>query len=156
MAKDNNLDRALYIAIATILKRIRIEKGISLEELANRMDIYTTKQNLSKYENALLRINVQTFNSYCLALNENPGKVWQEINEFYYTSNFKDIKHKGDSNHWISFIYYSTFFIFALATNDILHIFVDIVNLISLLSSLRVISLFALSPILLKYTWWVP
>ena len=45
------------------------------------MDIYTTKQNLSKYENALLRINVQTFNSYCLALNENPGKVWQEINE---------------------------------------------------------------------------
>ena len=99
MAKDNNLDRALYIAIATILKRIRIEKGISLEELANRMDIYTTKQNLSKYENALLRITVQTFNSYCLALNENPGKVWQEINEFYYTSNFKDIKHKGDSNH---------------------------------------------------------
>lgn len=88
MAKNNNLDKDLYTAIAMVLKRKRNEKGISLEELADRMDVYTTKQTLSKYENALLRINVQTFNSYCLALSLNPGEIWEEINEFYYHSNF--------------------------------------------------------------------
>lgn len=90
MAKNNNLDRDLYIAVATVLKKKRNELGISLEELANKMKVYTTKQTLSKYENALLRINVQTFNSYCLALSLNPSEVWQEINDFYYSSNFKN------------------------------------------------------------------
>lgn len=77
---DNNLDCELNKIISTVIKEKRLKKSYSLEELANKLNNNITQQSLHKYENNEARMKNNTFYQICLALDENPTEVWEEIN----------------------------------------------------------------------------
>lgn len=87
MAKEDNLDNSLYITTSKILRELRRNKNLSLEELADKMDIQITRQALHKYEMGQSRITVSTFNSICKALGESPNDVWCKIKKLENNSN---------------------------------------------------------------------
>lgn len=87
MEKEKSLDFYLYSVVGSVLKKMRIQKGYSLNQLADKIGSGMNKQNLSRYERAVMRMNVQTFKSICNALDEDPRDVWKNINDLYSNYN---------------------------------------------------------------------
>ncbi len=86
---DDNLDYQLNKIASTVIKEKRQQKGYSLEELANKLNNIVTRQSLYRYENNEARMKNNIFQKICLALDENPNDVWDEINnELLSTVNF--------------------------------------------------------------------
>lgn len=89
-----NIDDIFNIITGKILKKHRLEKKYSLEEVAKKMKTDITRQSLFKYENGKARIKVSTFIDICYALNLEPENVYKEINEqsFIISTNIKNSK----------------------------------------------------------------
>lgn len=85
---DENLDYQLNKVASIVIREKRLEKGYSLEELANKLNNIVTRQSLYRYENNEARMKNNIFKKICLALNENPSDVWEEINNKFL--NFVD------------------------------------------------------------------
>lgn len=83
---DDNLDYKLNLIASQVIKEKRIEKGYSLEEVANKLNNIITRQSLYRYENNDARMKNNIFKKICLALNENPSDVWNEINDRFINS----------------------------------------------------------------------
>lgn len=77
---DDNLDYQLNKIASIVIKEKRLNKNYSLEELANKLDNLVTRQSLYRYENNEARMKNNIFRQICLALDENPADVWEEIN----------------------------------------------------------------------------
>lgn len=77
---EENLDYQLNKVASIIIKEKRKKKGYSLEELANKLGNIVTRQSLYRYENNEARMKNSIFKKICLALDENPAEVWEEIN----------------------------------------------------------------------------
>lgn len=100
---EENLDYQLNKIASIVIKEKRLKQGYSLEELANRLDNIITRQSLYRYENNEARMKNNIFKKICLALNENPSNVWEEINtKFLTTVNFDNaefIKYNSDDDN---------------------------------------------------------
>lgn len=81
-----NLDNKFNQEVGSILKKHRIEKGYSLEELAKKLNNTITRQALFKYENNEARIKIKTFKEICKALNLDPDDIIEEIAQKTYIS----------------------------------------------------------------------
>lgn len=77
---EENLDYQLNKVASIIIKEKRKKKGYSLEELANKLGNIVTRQSLYRYENNEARMKNSIFKKICLALDENPAEVREEIN----------------------------------------------------------------------------
>ncbi len=77
---DENLDYQLNKIAANIIKEKRLAKGYSLEEVVKRLNNVITRQSLFRYESNEARMKNTIFKQICLALNENPNDIWNEIN----------------------------------------------------------------------------
>ena len=77
---EDNLDYQLNKIASIVIKEKRNKKGMSLEELANKLNNIITRQSLYRYENNEARMKNNIFKKICIALNENPSDVWEEIN----------------------------------------------------------------------------
>lgn len=77
---DDNLDYELNKIASNIIKEKRLAKGYSLEELANKLNNIITRQSLFRYENNEARMKNRIFKKICLALDEDPNIIWNEIN----------------------------------------------------------------------------
>lgn len=77
---DENLDFQLNKIASIIIKEKRIRKGYSLDDVVNKIGNIITKQSLYRYENNEARMKNKIFKKICLALDENPQDVWEEIN----------------------------------------------------------------------------
>lgn len=86
---DDNLDYQLNKIASNVIKEKRNKKGISLDELSNKLNNIVTKQSLFRYENNEARMKNKIFKRICIALGENPADVWDEINnKFINTLSF--------------------------------------------------------------------
>ena len=77
---ETTLDFKLNEIASKIIKEKRLKKGYSLEDLANRLGNVITRQSLFRYESNDARMKNNIFQKICLALDENPQEVWNEIN----------------------------------------------------------------------------
>ena len=77
---DENLDYQLNKIASIVIKEKRLKKNYSLEELANKLNNLVTRQSLHRYETNEARMKNNIFRQICLALDENPADVWEEIN----------------------------------------------------------------------------
>lgn len=77
---ETTLDFKLNEIASKIIKEKRLKKGYSLEDLANRLNNVVTRQSLFRYESNDARMKNNIFQKICLALDENPQDVWNEIN----------------------------------------------------------------------------
>ena len=77
---DENLDYQLNKIASLVIREKRQQKGYSLEDVANKLNNIITRQSLYRYENNEARMKNNIFKKICLALNENPAEVWNEIN----------------------------------------------------------------------------
>lgn len=78
---DENIDYKLNEIASKVIKEKRIEKGYSLEEVTNKLNNIITRQSLYRYENNEARMKNNIFKKICIALNEDPNDVWNEIND---------------------------------------------------------------------------
>lgn len=83
---DDNLDYQLNKIASIVIKEKRQNKGYSLEELANKLNNIVTRQSLYRYENNEARMKNNIFKKICLALDENPADVWNEINNKFLSN----------------------------------------------------------------------
>lgn len=89
---EENLDFQLNKIASIVIKEKRVKKGLSLEELANKLDNIITRQSLFRYENNEARMKNNIFKKICLALGENPSDVWEEINSRFISNlNFDNV-----------------------------------------------------------------
>ena len=77
---DENLDYQLNKIAASVIREKRLAKGYSLEELSNKLNNIVTRQSLFRYESNEARMKNNIFKKICLALDEDPTTVWNEIN----------------------------------------------------------------------------
>ena len=83
---DDNLDYQLNKIASIVIKEKRLKKNYSLEELANKLNNIVTRQSLYRYENNEARMKNNIFKQICLALDEKPNDVWDEINNRFLES----------------------------------------------------------------------
>jgi len=83
---DENLDYQLNKIASIVIKEKRIKKDYSLEDVVNRLNNIITRQSLYRYENNEARMKNNIFKKICLALDENPSDVWEEINNRFLTN----------------------------------------------------------------------
>lgn len=83
---EENIDYTLNKIASQVIKEKRLEKKYSLEELANRLNNIITRQSLYRYENNEARMKNSIFKKICLALDEDPNDVWDEINNRFLSS----------------------------------------------------------------------
>lgn len=83
---DENLDYQLNYIASQVIKNKRIKKGYSLEALANKLGNIITRQSLYRYETNEARMKNNIFKKICLALDENPEDVWNEVNNNFLKS----------------------------------------------------------------------
>lgn len=81
--KDAYMDSLLNKIIGETLKRYREERGLTLEELGNKLNDKVSRQTLSTYETGRSKIKTQRFIDICKALNIDPAEVLEEINIRY-------------------------------------------------------------------------
>lgn len=80
MKKDSkNLDFEFNKIVGEVLKKTRLQKGMSLEDVCRKTKTGIPKQRLSDYEGNKYRITNTTFQDVCHALNESPEDVYEEI-----------------------------------------------------------------------------
>lgn len=80
---DENLDYELNKIAAQIIRSKRKSKGYTQDEVIEKMDNIITKQSLFRYEQNDARMKNNIFNKICLALDEDPRDIWEEINKEY-------------------------------------------------------------------------
>ena len=98
---DENLDYQLNKIASIVIKEKRLQKGYSLEEVANKLNNIITRQSLYRYENNEARMKNNIFKKICLALNENPSDVWEEINNrFLNHIDFDKSNNRLDNLEW--------------------------------------------------------
>ena len=83
---DENLDYQLNKIASNIIKKKRLSKGYSLEEVVKRMNGSISRQMLFKYENNLARMKNRVFQDICFALGLEPSAVWEEINSSFLSN----------------------------------------------------------------------
>lgn len=83
---EENIDYTLNKIASQVIKEKRLEKKYSLEELTNRLNNIITRQSLYRYENNEARMKNNIFKKICLALDEDPNDVWDEINNRFLSS----------------------------------------------------------------------
>lgn len=82
--KDNLLIDSLFNqAIAEVLKELRQERGLSLQELAKKMDNIVTRQTLNRYELGLSKLRMNVFLKFASAFNMQPKDLYEKINMRY-------------------------------------------------------------------------
>ena len=81
--KDNYIDSGFNRIVGLELKRIREEKGLSLEELSAKMKNPVSRQTLSTYEFGRSKIKLNVFIDICESLGLNPTEVFDDINIKY-------------------------------------------------------------------------
>lgn len=64
--------------VGLVLREKRIQKGYSLSQLGEKVG--STKQNLQRYEKALIRLKADMFNKICRELELSPNETLDEIN----------------------------------------------------------------------------
>ena len=69
------IDNTFNFEIATLLKKYRLRKGYSLEELSNKINKIVSRQMLFKYEKGQARIKTDVFNKICAVLDVNPKSI---------------------------------------------------------------------------------
>lgn len=77
---EENLDFQLNKIASIVIKEKRLKKGYSLEDVVNKLNNIITRQSLYRYENNEARMKNNIFKKICLALDENPSDVWNDIN----------------------------------------------------------------------------
>ena len=82
--KDSYIDSDFNRTVGNMLKKAREDKGLSLEELASKIDNKVSRQTLSTYENGRSKIKLSIFLEICKALNLNPEEFFDDINLKYY------------------------------------------------------------------------
>lgn len=90
--ENKYIDNEFNDAIAKTLKKFRLKKEYSLEELANRIDNIVSRQMLFKYENGCARIKLDIFNKICYALDTKPEEVWKQANTYMAMNKNSEIK----------------------------------------------------------------
>ncbi len=81
----NNLliDNVFNQAIAEVLKELRKERNLSLQELSNKMNGIVTRQTLNRYELGLSKIRMNVFLKLAQAFNMQPKDLYEKINMRY-------------------------------------------------------------------------
>lgn len=92
---DILIDNVLNQAVAEVLKELREEKGLSLQELSNRMGNVVTRQTLSRYELGYSKIRMSVFNKIAKAYNIEPSDLFNRINMRYIS---KITKYTNEGN----------------------------------------------------------
>ena len=92
MYKGNNgdkenllIDNLFNQAIAEVLKELRQERSLSLQELAKKMDNIVTRQTLNRYELGLSKLRMNVFLKFACAFNMQPKDLYEKINMKYIT-----------------------------------------------------------------------
>lgn len=99
---EDNLDYQLNKIASTIIKEKRLKKGYSLEDVVNKLNNIITRQSLYRYECNEARMKNKIFKKICLALDENPNDVWNEINNrFLQELNFDNAKVIDDDDNMV-------------------------------------------------------
>lgn len=80
---NENIDFKLNEIASGVIKRKRLNKGYSLDDVVNKLNNIITKQSLYRYESNEARMKNNIFKKICLALDENPADVWNEINDLF-------------------------------------------------------------------------
>lgn len=83
---DDNLDYKLNEIASKVIKEKRIKRGYSLEDVCNKLNNIITRQSLYRYECNEARMKNEIFAKICLALDEEPQNVWNEINSRFMKS----------------------------------------------------------------------
>lgn len=78
---EENLDFQFNKIASLVIKQKRMKKSYSLEELSKKLNNLISRQSLFRYENNEARMKKNIFKKICLALDENPIDVWNEIND---------------------------------------------------------------------------
>ena len=88
---DENLDKQFNEIYASIIKKARLEKKYSLDDVVDKMNHIITKQSLYRYENNEARMKKSIFNEICKVLDLNPEILHDDINNrfiFLFDKNF--------------------------------------------------------------------
>ena len=80
--KDRYMDSLLNKIIGESLKKARENKGMSLEQLADRLN-RVSRQTLSTYETGRSKIRIDMFLDICHVLGINANELFDEINIRY-------------------------------------------------------------------------
>ena len=83
---EENLDYQLNKIASIVIREKRNKKGYSLDDVIKKLNNIITKQSLCRYENNEARMKNSIFKKICLALDENPSEVWEEINNKFLLS----------------------------------------------------------------------
>lgn len=86
------IDNVFNQAIAEVLKELRKERNMSLQELSNKMGGIVTRQTLNRYELGLSKIRMNVFLKLAHAFNMQPKDLYEKINIRYISklSNYID------------------------------------------------------------------
>lgn len=94
MQENENLDVLFNRTVGKVLKEHRIKQKKSLQFIADKLG--TTRQAIFRYEKAEVTLKKTTFEKICMALNEEPQQIFNEISKRFYEyskdNNFDDIK----------------------------------------------------------------
>lgn len=98
--KDNLLiDNVFNQAIAEVIKELRQERGLSLQELADKMNNVVTRQTLNRYELGLSKLRMNNFIQLAKAFNMQPKDLFEKFNIRYIkkmTQYTDEIANKGE------------------------------------------------------------
>lgn len=90
MYKGNNgdkenilIDKVFNEAVAEVLKELRKDKNISLQELSNKMDGIVSRQTLNRYELGLSKVRMNVFFKFAKAYNLEAKELYEKINMRY-------------------------------------------------------------------------
>lgn len=95
------LDTFLNQSAGEVIREIRIEKGLSLNNVADKTKMFT-KQTLSKYELGKSKIRMNVFFELARLYNIEPEDLYNKINLRYISKIENDIKRMKDNKKWQS------------------------------------------------------
>lgn len=89
------LDTFLNQSAGEVIRELRIEKGLSLSNVADKTTMFT-KQTLSKYELGKSKLRMNIFFELARIYNIEPKDLYNKINIRYISKIEEDIKNKID------------------------------------------------------------
>lgn len=91
------LDTFLNQSAGEVIRELRIEKGLSLNNVADKTDMFT-KQTLSKYELGKSKIRMNVFFELARIYDIDPRDLYSKINIRYISKIEKDIEKMKKKN----------------------------------------------------------
>ena len=91
------LDTFLNQSAGEVIRELRIEKGLSLNNVADKTDMFT-KQTLSKYELGKSKIRMNVFFELARIYDIEPRDLYSKINIRYISKIEKDIERMQNKN----------------------------------------------------------